>query len=205
MPARVWNSGVIELTEVVVNHTVYLRCPADGIPPPSIIWLRDDVPLVDLASDDLGGLNVRRLSSGRQLELRHVTRRDEAVYQCRATNVAGQQSKRFQLRVLGNFYPSIPFGWSGVGRGMGVLNRGGDRRRGKGSFGSEFGVFHCNQWGLCCVVFRERRALPKLIWEDLLSLHTEYVWDTKFIACYRAMHFSAKRGIAIVCRLSVCL
>jgi len=23
--------------------------------------------------------------------------------------------------------------------------------------------------------------------------------------CYRAMHFSAKRGIAIACRLSVCL
>ena len=32
---------------------------------------------------------------------------------------------------------------------------------------------------------------------------TDYI-DT-IIAFYRAMHFSAKRGIAIACRLSVCL
>jgi len=43
---------------------------------------------------------------------------------------------------------------SGVGRGMGVLDGGGDRRRRRGSFGGEFGVSHCNQWGLCCVVVR---------------------------------------------------
>jgi len=29
---------------------------------------------------------------------------------------------------------------------------GGNRRRGIGSFGGEFGVSHCNQWGLCCIV-----------------------------------------------------
>ena len=28
---------------------------------------------------------------------------------------------------------------------------------------------------------------------------------SKFYSIYRAMHFSAKRGIAIACRLSVCL
>jgi len=41
---------------------------------------------------------------------------------------------------------------SGVGRGMGVLDGGGDRRKGKGSFGGEFGASHCNQWGLCDAV-----------------------------------------------------
>jgi len=55
---------------------------------------------------------------------------------------------------------------SGVGRGMGVLDRGGDRRSGRGIFGDEFEAFHCNRWD-CCVVVRERRALPKLLWEDL--------------------------------------
>ena len=50
-----------------------------------------------------------------------------------------------------------PFGVvSGVGRGMGVLNRGGDRRRERGNFGGEFGASHCNQWG-------RLRALPKLL------------------------------------------
>jgi len=33
-----------------------------------------------------------------------------------------------------------------VGPGIGVLNFGGDRRKGKGSFGrGKFGTFHCNQ------------------------------------------------------------
>jgi len=32
-------------------------------------------------------------------------------------------------------------------------------------------------------------------------------WTIRFVRAtfYRAMHFSAKRGIAIACRLSVCL
>jgi len=37
-------------------------------------------------------------------------------------------------------------GW--VGLCMGVLDFGGDRQRGRGSFGGEFGASHCNQWGV---------------------------------------------------------
>jgi len=42
-----------------------------------------------------------------------------------------------------------------VGRGMDVLDGGGDRRRGRGSlsFGGEFGASHCNQWGLWDALF----------------------------------------------------
>jgi len=55
----------------------------------------------------------------------------------------------------------MPFGVvSWVGRGIGVLDGGGDRQRGRGSFAGEFGAAHSNQWG-------RRRALPKLLWEDL--------------------------------------
>ena len=44
----------------------------------------------------------------------------------------------------------MPFGMvSGVGLGIGVLDFGDDRQRGRGIFGSEFGESHCNQWGLC--------------------------------------------------------
>jgi len=40
---------------------------------------------------------------------------------------------------------------------------------GKGSFGGGLGVSHCNQWRLCCVVVRERRALPTyLLWGGLV-------------------------------------
>ena len=37
-------------------------------------------------------------------------------------------------------------------RGMGILDGGGDRLRGKGSFGIKFGASHYNQWGFCCIV-----------------------------------------------------
>jgi len=51
---------------------------------------------------------------------------------------------------------------SGVGRGMGVLDGGRDRRRGRGNFEGEFGASHGNQWGLCDA------ALPKLFWAGLV-------------------------------------
>jgi len=58
----------------------------------------------------------------------------------------------------------MPFSMvSVVGRGMGVLDSGGDHRRGRGSSGSEFGASHCNQWGLCDA------ALPKLLWAGLVT------------------------------------
>jgi len=48
----------------------------------------------------------------------------------------------------------MPFGVvSGIKLGMGVLDFGGERRRGRGSFGGEFGASHCNQWGLCDALF----------------------------------------------------
>jgi len=51
---------------------------------------------------------------------------------------------------------------SAVGRGMGVLDGGGDRRRERDSFDGECGASHCNQWGLCDA------ALPKLLWARLV-------------------------------------
>jgi len=50
----------------------------------------------------------------------------------------------------------MPFGMvSRVGRGMGVLD-GVVIVEGEGTvFGGEFRAFHCNQWGLCCVVVQK--------------------------------------------------
>lgn len=104
VPATVMNSAIVDVVEVVENHTVYLVCPADGIPAPSIMWLRDNVPINmgdDDDDDDVMTGKVRAMSSGRQLELRQVRVDDEAIYQCRATNIAGQEDKRFRLKVLG--------------------------------------------------------------------------------------------------------
>ena len=60
----------------------------------------------------------------------------------------------------------MPFGVvSGVGRGMGVLDGDGDRRRGRGNFGGEVEpveASYCNQWGLC-----DAALLKSLYFEDL--------------------------------------
>jgi len=64
--------------------------------------------------------------------------------------------------------------WSVDGR---CIRWGGDRRWASPSpvsnFGGEFGSSHSNQWGLCCVVVQERRALPNYLGRTCLpSLRT---------------------------------
>ena len=57
----------------------------------------------------------------------------------------------------------MPFGVvRGVGRGTGVLD-GVMIVEGKGQFWGEFGVSHCNQWGLCDELFSD-------YFEDMLLL-----------------------------------
>jgi len=98
VPASILGEGTVEDVEVVENHTAYLACPAEGIPPPSILWLRNKAPLLDFPYP-----NLRELSNGRQLELRNVQVGDEGIFECKATNVAGQKSKTFKVKVHGLF------------------------------------------------------------------------------------------------------
>ena len=95
VPATILGEGTVENIDVIENHTAYILCPADGIPAPSILWLKDNVPLLDFPYT-----NIRELGGGRQLEMRNVQVGDEGMYKCQATNVAGQKSKSFKLRVL---------------------------------------------------------------------------------------------------------
>jgi len=74
----------------------------------------------------------------------------------------------------------MPFGMvSGVGRGMGVLDRGGYHRKARGSFGGEFGASDCNQWGLRCVVVQKcvQRSRCRLGGEWGHSRHSCIVLD----------------------------
>lgn len=96
MPPSIPNADEVETLKVIENRTIYINCPANGIPPPSILWLKDLTPLLDFPYH-----NIRELSSGRQLELRNVQVSDEGEYKCQATNAAGQLSKTNKLEVLG--------------------------------------------------------------------------------------------------------
>jgi len=66
---------------------------------------------------------------------------------------------------------------SGVGRGIGVLDRAGDHQRGRGSFGGEFGASSCNQ-----IVM----LFPNYFGEDLL-LNAKYSFHQ---SRSRSMHWS---------------
>jgi len=53
---------------------------------------------------------------------------------------------------------------------------------GRGQFGGEFGASHCNQWGLCSIIVRERCILPKLLWGGLLLYKFEQ--KMKYVEIY---------------------
>ena len=74
----------------------------------------------------------------------------------------------------------------GVGLRMGILDFGGDRRRGRAILGVKFGASHCNQWGLCdalfsnyfedlllcsCMEYREERFHPPVFPHACLRNH----------------------------------
>ena len=95
VPAHITDHKTLVKLYVIENRTVYIDCPADGIPPPTVEWLRDGVSL------KFPHRNIRLLSNGHQLELRNVKLADEARYTCRARNMAGQQEKSFIVKVQG--------------------------------------------------------------------------------------------------------
>ena len=38
---------IVTNIDAVENRTVYIECPVNGIPPPSIMWMKDRMPLLD--------------------------------------------------------------------------------------------------------------------------------------------------------------
>jgi len=76
----------------------------------------------------------------------------------------GQESVLWQNGLLDS---DAVWGGDCGGSRDGYIRWGGDRLRGRGSFGGEFGASHCNQPGLCCVIVRERLALCELLWGGL--------------------------------------
>ena len=95
VPPHIPGADEKEFLRGIENHTIYIECPADGVPPPSILWLKDKVPIIDLSAH-----NAREISNGRQLELRTLQPSDAGDYTCQATNIAGQRKKTFALDIL---------------------------------------------------------------------------------------------------------
>ncbi|XP_062570988.1 hemicentin-1-like isoform X1 [Saccostrea cucullata] len=83
-------------TELVTiqNQTININCPAMGIPPPSIIWTKNRVPLLDASYR-----NLRVKGNDQVLEISNAQTSDAGKYTCTVTNVAGQEKRVFNLQV----------------------------------------------------------------------------------------------------------
>ncbi|XP_021053028.1 hemicentin-1 [Mus pahari] len=92
VPPTIKSSDLPEKT-VVRYKPVTLQCIANGIPNPSITWLKDDQP-VNTAHG-----NLRIQSSGRVLQIAKALLEDAGRYTCVATNAAGEAHQHTQLHV----------------------------------------------------------------------------------------------------------
>ncbi|KAK3592726.1 hypothetical protein CHS0354_007728 [Potamilus streckersoni] len=81
--------------KVIVNQTIVVNCPVDGIPQPEITWYKNNV-LLD------GSIKKRYeiLSNGRQLRITGAQLADTAKYTCQAVNKAGENKLSIELEVL---------------------------------------------------------------------------------------------------------
>ncbi|KAM4861104.1 hemicentin-1 [Thomomys bottae] len=92
VPPTIKSLGLSEIA-VVKYKPVTLQCIANGIPNPSITWLKDGQP-VNTAQ---GNLKIQ--SSGRVVQITKALLEDAGRYTCVATNAAGETQQQTQLHV----------------------------------------------------------------------------------------------------------
>ena len=92
------SSGVVRVTEGM-PEAVQLFCSAQGLPPPTIYWLRDgeelrNSSLVTILNNAFGD------TANSTLTLEQVGSSDNGTHQCIARNPEGEISKDIELIVL---------------------------------------------------------------------------------------------------------
>ena len=99
MPPTIDPTAVSDFNlSVIVEHPTAIDCPAEGIPPPEVLWFKDGFPLVPEQER-----NIRVISGGRRLEITSAEVADTGKYQCVAQNKAGKVDHQFVLYVWGRY------------------------------------------------------------------------------------------------------
>ncbi|XP_076859373.1 hemicentin-1 isoform X2 [Brachyhypopomus gauderio] len=92
-PPTVERTEATEDVTVVLGSMVTLTCEAHGVPPPTLVWLKDGQPL---------SLHHNLLLDGQEtrFQLPSVEPTHAGLYSCVASNQAGSSTKTFNLTVL---------------------------------------------------------------------------------------------------------
>lgn len=94
VPPGLDGPGSTEDVTVVGGNLVSLLCVADGTPNPTLSWLKEGETLFPAPN-----LRFLNLNTSMQIPQAHVN--NTGRYTCVAKNTAGQASRHFNLKVLG--------------------------------------------------------------------------------------------------------
>ncbi|XP_030621020.1 hemicentin-1 [Chanos chanos] len=109
VPPNIKGPGESAKLDVVLGFPAVLPCEVEGVPLPSITWLKDNQPIVSSPRHTY-------TRGGQALRIGAVSGDDAGVYTCRASNPAGTVHRHGTLRILvppqieGGDSPSISFG-----------------------------------------------------------------------------------------------
>ncbi|XP_045905935.1 hemicentin-1 [Micropterus dolomieu] len=81
------------VVETISNPATF-ACDATGIPPPSLIWLKNGRPI-----ENSDSLEMHIFSGGSKLQIARSQRSDSGTYTCVASNVEGKARKSYHLTI----------------------------------------------------------------------------------------------------------
>uniref|UniRef100_A0A8C8RV15 Hemicentin-1 n=1 Tax=Pelusios castaneus TaxID=367368 RepID=A0A8C8RV15_9SAUR len=77
-----------------ISNPVTFACDATGIPPPTLIWLKNGKPI-----ENSDSLEIHILSGGSKLQIARSQHSDTGTYTCLASNVEGKAQKSYLLSI----------------------------------------------------------------------------------------------------------